>query len=136
MGYTFILSGGPIAWATQKQRTIALSSTEAEYMALTECTKHAEWTVSLLQQLDFEVDLPIDIYCDSLGAHAIAANSVYHKRTKHIAIRYHYICDVISHGTINIEAISTKSNIADILTKSLPCNHHEFLIEKLGLVDG
>ena len=105
-------------------------------MALTECTKHAEWTVSLLQQLDFEVDLPIDIYCDSLGARAIAANSVYHKHTKHIAICYHYIRDVISHGTVNIEAISTKNNIANILTKSLPRNCHESLVEKLGLVDG
>ena len=60
-GYVFILGGGGVAWATQKQRTIALSSTEAEYIALTECAKHAQRTISLLQQLSFEVDLPIDI---------------------------------------------------------------------------
>ena len=59
--YTFILSGGSIAWATQKQCTVVLSSTEAEYMALTECVKHAQWTLLLLDQLDFDTDLPIEL---------------------------------------------------------------------------
>ena len=90
-GYTFVLAGGAVAWATQKQRTPALSSTEAEYMALCECAKHTQWTLSLLKQLDFTVDLPLEIFCDSSGAKEIAANSVFHKQTKHIDIRYHYI---------------------------------------------
>lgn len=99
-GYTFILSGGAVAWATQKQRTVALSSTEAEYMALTETSKHAQWTVSLLQQLSFDLDLPIDIFTDSEGAQAISANNVYHKRTKHIDIKYHYIREKITEGIV------------------------------------
>ena len=93
-GYVFILSGGSIAWATQKQRTVALSSTGVEYMALTECMKHAQWTIFLLQQLDFEIELPLDIFSDSLGARAIASNAVFHKRTKHINVivfpKYHW----------------------------------------------
>jgi hypothetical protein len=90
-GYMFILSGGAIVWATQKQRTVVLSSTEAEYMAITECAKHAQWTISLLRQLDFDIDLPLDLHCDSHGACAISINNVFHKHTKHINICYHYI---------------------------------------------
>jgi Reverse transcriptase (RNA-dependent DNA polymerase) len=82
-GYTFILSGGSIAWAAQKQRTVALSSTEAEYMALTECLKHTQWTISLLRQLLFEVDLPIDVFTNSTGAESITLNNVYHKNKAH-----------------------------------------------------
>jgi hypothetical protein len=134
-GYTFILSGGSVAWATQKQRTVALSSTEAEYMALTECVKHAEWTISLLDQLNFEIDLPLEIYSDSLGARAIAKNSVHHKRTKHIDIRHHYVRDVIERNTITVEEVGIKNNVADLLTKSLARGHHHFLTTRLGIVD-
>jgi len=134
-GYMFVLSGGSIAWATQKQRTVALSSTEAEYIALTECVKHAQWTASLLKQLDFDIDLPIALFSNSLGARAIASNNVYHKRTKHIDIKYHYIRDTISTGQVSIEAVSTKDNAADLLTKSLPHDRHKFLYKKFGLFD-
>ena len=134
-GYTFVLSGGSIAWATQKQRTVALSSTEAEYMALTECVKHAEWTLSLLDQLNYDVDLPLQIYSDSLGARAIAKNSVHHKRTKHIDIRHHYVRDVLEREVVSVEEIGTKNNVADLLTKSLARDRHHFLTTRLGIVD-
>jgi len=134
-GYTFILSGGSIAWAMQKQHTIVLSSTEAEYMALTECVKHAQWTLSLLNQLDFDIDLPIELFTNSLGARAIASNSVYHKRTKHIDIKYHYICDMISSGNVNVGTVSMKENIVDLLMKALPWSSHHFLVCKFNIVD-
>ena len=134
-GYTFILSGGSIAWATQKQCTVALSSTEAEYMALTECVKHAEWNISLLEQLNFDIDLPLEIYSDSLGARAIAKTNVYHKSTKHIDIRHHYVREVIERNIVNIEEVGTKNNVADLLTKSMPRDRHHLLTMKLGLID-
>ena len=133
-GYTFILSGGAIAWATQKQRTVALSSTEAEYMALTETAKHAQWTVSLLQQLSFDLDLPIDMFTDSEGAQAIAANNVYHKRTKHIDIKYHYIREKILDGTVCVNEVGSKSNLADIFTKPISRDQHQILTSRIGLV--
>jgi len=108
---------------------------EAKYMALTDCTKHAQWTLSLLQQLDFEVNLPLSIYCDSTGAQAIAVNSVFHKRTKHIDIRYHYICEVINDGIVDIQDVGVDDNTADLLTKLMTCNQHEFLSKKTGLID-
>ncbi|HEV7738443.1 MAG TPA: reverse transcriptase domain-containing protein, partial [Chlamydiales bacterium] len=67
-GYAYILNGGSIAWASRKQRTVALSSTEAEYMALTETVKHAKWMLTLADQLGFEVDLPLSLFSDSKGA--------------------------------------------------------------------
>jgi hypothetical protein len=133
-GYIFILSGGSIAWATQKQQTVALSSTEAEYMALTECSKQAEWTISLLQQLLFKIDLPIDIFSDSLGARSIASNNVYHKKTKHINIKHHYIREKILDGTVNINQVNTKNNLADVLTKALPRDQHNLLTSRIGLI--
>jgi hypothetical protein len=105
------------------EATGSRSSTEAEYMALTECTKNMQWTISLLQQLDFEVELPLDTF-SSLGARAIAANAVFHKWTKHINIKFHYIHDCIKKGIIAISAVPTKDNAADILMKSLPCDQH------------
>ena len=134
-GYTFMLSGGPIAWAAQKQRTVALSSTEAEYMALTDCLKHTQWTLSLLQQLLFDVELPIDIFCDSTGAQSIASNNVYHKRTKHIDIRYHYIREKVADRTIVINEINSNDNLADIFTKTLPRDQHNLLTSRIGFVN-
>ena len=134
-GYTFILSEGTIAWATQKQRTVALSSTEAEYMALTETSKHAQWTVSLLQQLSFNLDLPIDIFTDSEGTQAIAANNVYHKRTKHIDIKYHYIREKIMDGTVCVNEVGSKNNLADVFTKPITRDQHQILTSRIGLVD-
>ena len=134
-GYTFILSGGAVAWATQKQRTITLSSTEAEYMALTETSKHAQWTVSLLQQLSFDLNLPINMFTDSEGAQAIATNNVYHKRTKHIDIKYHYIREKIMDGTICVNEVGSKSNLANVFTKPISRDQHWILTSRIGLVD-
>ena len=119
----------------QKQHTVTLSSTEVECMALTECVKHAQWTLSLLNQLNFNFNLPIKLYTDSLGACMIASNSVYHKCTKHIDIKYHYIRDVISWVNVNVGTVSTRENIADLLTKALPQNSHHFLVQKFNIVD-
>jgi len=104
-------------------------------MALTECVKHAQWTLSLLNQLDFDIDLPIELFTDSLGAHAITSNSVCHKCTKHIDIKYPYICDTISLGNINVGAVPMKENIADLLMKALPQSSHHFLVQKFNIVD-
>lgn len=134
-GYTFQINGGTIAWATQKQRTVALSSTEAEYMALTDCTKHASWTIQILDNLHFNLDLPISIYADSKGARDIANNNVFHKRTKHIDIRYHFVREKIHDGMIRIKETSSSENIADIFTKSLPEVTFWRHVNAIGLVE-
>ena len=133
-GYCFMFTGTAISWAARKQRTVALSSTEAEYMAVAACAKHAKWTISLLEQLEFDVELPIDIFLDSDGAKAIAENPRHNDRTKHINIQHHYIQEHVSDGTLAVLPVDSDDNTADVFTKSFPCNRHEFLTEKLGLV--
>ena len=133
-GFCFIFTGACVSWTTHKQCTVTLSSTEAEYMAFTACAKHAKWTISLLQQLDFDVDLLLEIFSDSLGARAIAENPTHHDQTKHTDIQHHYIQDHIPDGTLHISPISSKDNIADVLTKSFCHDWHAFLKKKLGIV--
>lgn len=80
-------------------------------MALCECAKHGQWTLSLLNQLDFIVDLPIEVCCDSSGAKDIAANNVFHKRTKHIDICYHYTRELINDCIVHILPVSTHKTL-------------------------
>ena len=133
-GYCFMFTETAISWAARKQRTVALSSTEAEYMAVAACAKHAKWTISLLKQLEFDVKLPIDIFLDSDGAKAIAENPRHNDRTKHIDIQHHYIRERVSDGTLAVLPVDSDDNTADNFPKSFPRNRHEFLTEKLGLV--
>jgi len=132
-GYVFQINSGSISWATQKQRTIALSSTESEYMALSECAKHALWTIQVLNNLKIELDLPISIYSDSKGAREIANNNVFHKRTKHIEIRHHFVREKIHDGLLQVQEVSSAENVADVLTKSLPELTHWRHVRSLGL---
>lgn len=99
-------------------------------MALAACAKHAKWTISLLEQLEFDVDLPLNIFTDSEGAKAIAENPKHHDRTKHIDIQHHYIRERVSDGTLTVLPVDSDDNTADIFTR----DRHVFLTKKLGLV--
>ena len=133
--YCYTLTGACITWQTHKQCTVVLSSTEAEYMALTETAKHSQWVIQLLQQLNFKVST-IKLYSNSLGACTIAENPVHHSHTKHIKIQHHYIWDAVQDSTFNLSSVPTKDNIADTLMKSFTHDQHQFLCKKLGLIDG
>ena len=132
-GDTFILAGGAIAWANQKQHTVALSLRLSAWLSVN--VQNTQWMLSLLTQLDFNVDLPLQVFRDSSGAKEILANNVFHKWTKHIDICYHYMWELINKCIINILPVSSKENIADLLTKSLPQDQHHYLARKFGLVD-
>jgi hypothetical protein len=88
-GYVFIASGGAITWGSKKQSLVALSSTEAEYIALSEAARDAKWLEALYDELSYSRKGPILLLGDNNGSLAIANNSQYHKRSKHIDIRYH-----------------------------------------------
>lgn len=90
-GYVIVLSGGPISWKSQKQRTVALSSTEAEYMALAEATKDGIYISEFLKELELSKLAQLSIYNDNIGAQLLAKNPIVHPRTKHINIRFHFI---------------------------------------------
>ena len=75
----------------------------------------------------------MDVYCDSDGAISIASKNVDHKRTKHIDIKYHYIREKINEGTLRVNGVDSRDNLADVLTKPLPREQHHILTSGLGL---
>lgn len=115
-GYVFTLARGPVSWRSTLQSTVALSTTEAEYMAVTEAVREAIWLHGLLEDLGL-IQKHVDVYCDSQSAIHLAKNQVHHARTKHIDVRFHFIREVVNEGVILLQKIGTADNPADMLTK-------------------
>ena len=132
-GYVFTLCRGAITWKSQKQRTVALSSTEAEYMALAECAKGAVYLNEFIKELGFHDLTGITIHNDNLGAQLLAKNPIVHPRIKHIDIRYHFIREVLKRGDIRLEHTSTDEMVADALTMPVAVVKHQFCINSMGL---
>lgn len=131
-GYAFKMSGACISWESRKQRTPALSTTEAEYMALTEACKEAIYMRSLIKEV-FDVVQPITIHSDNQSSLKLTRNDTFHSRTKHIDIRHHFIRE-LSQTDFILQYISTNDMLADILTKSLTRIKHSRFTNALGLV--
>ena len=120
-GYCFMLSecGPAISWKTKRQASTALSTCEAEYMALSAATQEAIYLARILSEfLDAETK-PVKIYCDNQGAIALVKNPVKHGRSKHIDIRYHFTREHVEKGTIELEYVPSNFNLADPFTKPL-----------------
>jgi hypothetical protein len=115
-GYVFTLSGGPICWKSTLQSIVAMSTTEAEYMAVAEAAKEALWLKGLVKELGLNQG-GVQMHCDSQSAIYLAKNQVYHARTKHIDVRFHKIRELIVTGDIVLEKVHTSENAADMLTK-------------------
>ena len=98
-GYVFMVDGGAVSWSSKKQELVTLSTMEAEYIAITHTAKEAVWLRHLLTEL-FKSNGTL--FSDSKSAIALTRNSHYHARTKHIDIRYHFICYIIEVGTIKL----------------------------------
>jgi len=119
-GYLFLLNGGPISWSSHRQQTVALSTTQAEYMAASDAVKESLWLRTLLFSLLLRPIDPISINIDNQSVIRLIKNPEFHKRTKHIDIRFHFIREKFENGEINISYIHTSNQLADILTKALP----------------
>ena len=117
-GYFATLASGIICWQSRLQKTVALSSTEAEYMALSDTTRQIKWIQSLLGELGFTLKC-IPVNADNQGSIFIGSNPVQERRTKHIDIRYHYVRDCIENVDIEVFFIEGKENPADMFTKNL-----------------
>ncbi|CAH2104034.1 unnamed protein product [Euphydryas editha] len=133
-GYSFILAGCVISYESKKQRTVALSSTEAEYMALSEACKEAIYLKNLMYEMcELDSKIPLCLYSDNQSCIKLTANPLFHKRTKHIDIRHHFIRECIKNNKINVEYISSSNMPADILTKSLCTSKHYKFLKLLGI---
>ncbi|PKU64804.1 Retrovirus-related Pol polyprotein from transposon TNT 1-94 [Dendrobium catenatum] len=131
-GYCNFLGETLISWSVKKQTTtIARFSTEAEYRAIAAATTEIIWLRRLLQELDIPQQAPTTLYCDNTSAIALANNPVYHVRTKHIEIDCHFIRECIKNLSITVHHISSKDQLADLFTKSLPISRFKLLAAKL-----
>ncbi|XP_031102077.1 uncharacterized protein LOC116005983, partial [Ipomoea triloba] len=116
-GHAVFLGTNLVSWVCKKQRTVARSSTEAEYKALADVCAEVLWILSLLREIGIS-PLPVPkLWCDNLGATYMCANPIFHARTKHVEIDYHFVRDRVAAGDIQVHFISTKDQLADIFTK-------------------
>ena len=118
--YIIYLGGSPISWSSQKQKSVARSSTEAEYRSVANTASELRWLCSLLTEMGISTPAAPVVYCDNVGATYLCVNPIFHSRMKHVALDYHFICGCISSGALRISHISTKDQLADTLTKPLP----------------
>lgn len=118
-GFVTLLNGTAVTWKSTKQKIVALSSTEAEHIALTESVKEAKWLSHLLDKLDVNISRPIKVLEDNESAIKLSNHSMFHSRTKHIDIRYHFVREEVHAGLINLVSRGTKDMFADCLTKPL-----------------
>nr|GEU63184.1 retrovirus-related Pol polyprotein from transposon TNT 1-94 [Tanacetum cinerariifolium] len=121
-----------ISWSSKRQKSAAISSTEAEYIALSGCCAQILWMRS--QLLDYGLGFnKIPMYCDNKSAIALCCNHVQHSWSKHIDIRYHFIKEQVENEVIELYFVNTEYQLADLFTKALGRERIEFLINKLGM---
>lgn len=132
-GMVFYLNEGLVTWTSQKQRCVALSSCEAKFMAATAAACQAIWLRKMVGQVTGNYIEPVVLYIDNRSAIDLAKNPVFHGRSKHIDIRYHFIRECVENGEIVVKHISTDLQRADVLTKALPAARFEKMRSLLGV---
>ncbi|GAV67432.1 hypothetical protein CFOL_v3_10938 [Cephalotus follicularis] len=133
-GYLIFLGPNLISWQSRKQQTAARSSTKSEYRALVLATSELTWLQSLLSELGVCLPHSPILWCDNIGATYLSVNPVFHARTKHIEIDFHFVRDKVAKRDLQVHFISTQDQIADILTKGLPSGQFSSLRSKLQLL--
>jgi histone deacetylase 1/2 len=116
-GYAVYVGPNLVSWSSKKQPTVSRSSTEAEYKALANGAAEAIWVESLLKELGVSQQRAAILWCDNLGATYLTANPVFHARTKHIEIDFHFVRERVASGDLNVRFISTSDQLADMFTK-------------------
>lgn len=132
-GMVFYLNESVITWVSQKQRCVALSSCEAEFMAATAAACQAVWLRNVLSQITSELIGPVKICIDNRSAIDLAKNPVFHGRSKHIDVRYHFIRECVERGEVILQHVSSNEQRADIMTKALIKNKFEDMRKLLGV---
>ncbi|GJS24883.1 hypothetical protein Tco_0453515 [Tanacetum coccineum] len=121
-----------VSWSSKKQKSTAISSIEAEYIALSGCCAQILWMRSQLTDYGFQFN-KIPLYHDNKSAIALCRNNVQHSRSKHIDVRYHFIKEQVENGIVEFDFVRTEYQLTDIFTKPLPRERFNFLIKKLGM---
>eukprot|EP00253_Pinus_taeda_P023901 PITA_23901 len=131
-GYVFTLAGGAISWMSKLQNIVALSTTEAEYIAASHACKEAIWLKGLFGEFGKLQD-NIKLFCDSQSAIHLAKNLAYHSKSKHIPIKYHFVRQVITKRRVSLEKVHTKENCAYMFMKPVLLEKLRWCLASLGL---
>ncbi|KAK1614549.1 hypothetical protein QYE76_020066 [Lolium multiflorum] len=134
-GYAVFFGPNLIAWSARKQPTVSRSSTEAEYKAVGNATAELIWVQSLLRELRVPQPQSPVLWCDNIGATYLSSNPVFHARTKHIKVDYHFVRERVAQRLLRIKFISSKDQLADIFTKPLPLPLFQSCRRNLNLLD-
>ena len=132
-GAVFILNGGAVAWTSKLQKSVAMSTTEAEYVAASMAAKEAVWLQRLLGELG-NPQTAVKMHCESQGAVAMMRNPVSSPRTKHIDVAHHFVREMVDAGKLTVVNVKTGEMTADVLTKALPMDGHHKCRGEMGLV--
>lgn len=133
-GYIFTVGTTAVSWVSQLQKIVALSTTEAEYVAVTEASKEMIWLQGLLVELDVKQEKNV-LHSDSQSAIHLAKNSAFHSRTKHIGLRYHFIRSLLEDGVLTLEKIQGSKNPADMLTKAVTIDKLKLCSTSVGQLE-
>lgn len=133
-GSAIYLGNHLISWSSKKQKAVSRSSTAAEYKALVAATSEITWVEFLLQEIgNFTSSTPI-LWCDNLSATYLTANPIFHSRTKHMEIDFHFVLDKVRAKTLSVRYVSSHDLVADLLTKPLSKSRFLELQSKLIVV--
>lgn len=130
-GFGVFMGHNLVSWCAKKQHTVARSSTEAEYRAMAQTASDLVWLQQLFSKLHIPSSTPHVLWCDNKSAIALACNPVFHARTKHIELDYHFIREQVLNRQIVLYHMSSEAQLVDIFTKALSVSRFQLLKSKL-----
>lgn len=131
-GFVSLIGNSAVSWTSQLQKSVALSTTEAEFVAASEGAKELTWLNRLLSEISFKRDVPV-LFVDNASAIRLVKNPEFHKRSKHIEVRYYFVRELYQNKNIDVKYVCSENQLGDIFTKPLSPNSFETMRHKIGL---
>ena len=132
--YVFCMAGGPVTWSSLRQKLVTLCTIESEFVAVSSCVRELVWIRELLKDIGYRCIPPINLYIDNQGTIKLTKNYEFHKRTKHIDVRYHFIREKRENGDLELNFIPSKSQLADILNEIFAAKHLLLIYEMICIL--
>ena len=134
-GYAVFIGSNLVSWSARKQATVSRSSTEAEYKALANATPEIMWIQTLFFELGIKAPKVAKLWCDNIGAKYLSQNPVFHARTKHIEVDYHFVRERVAGRLLEVEYVASQDQVADGFTKPLTVRNLEMFKNNLNLTN-